>query len=177
IGAVGRGDYRRCRSVCPQQWQPVAWMPLSAVSVAAPSSSRHLAHPVCRGLVSLETVPIPRCLEPKILLVTQLQVINAAVESWLGYQFIVRATLHNAPVCEHKNRVGLFQGTQALRNHERRTAGHEFSQGLLNEEFRFHVDVRGGIVEDQEARVPRKGSRYRQTLPLAARQGDAALSH
>ena len=48
---------------------------------------------------------------------------------------------------------------------------------MLNEEFRFHVHARGGIVEDEEPRVTRKGPRHRQTLPLPAGQGDAALSH
>ena len=42
--------------------------------------------------------------------------------------------------------------------------------------LRRRVDRGGGVVEDQDARVDREGARDRDSLPLAARERDAALA-
>jgi len=116
----------------------------------------------------LVLVSVTRSIEPKILLITELQVVNAPIETWLPYQLVVRTVLHDAPRCEHQNGVSMLQGAQPLRNDKRGAAGHEFRESLLNEVFGFHVHTRRRIIEDEQTRVTHKGPRNRNALALPA---------
>ena len=106
-------------------------------------------------------VSIMRGIEPKIFLITELQVVNAPIETWLHYQLGVRAVLHDAPLFEHQNGVSMLQGAQPLRNDKRGAAGHELRESLLNEKFGFHVHTRRRIIEDEQTLVTRTGPRNR----------------
>ena len=54
--------------------------------------------------------------------------------------------------------------------------GQQPAQAVLDPRLGVHVDVRGGLVEDQDARVGRRGARERHQLALAGRQVAAALA-
>src|SRR5207253_9098696 len=49
-------------------------------------------------------------------------------------------------------------------------------QRALDQDLRWAVDVRGRLVEDQDARVRQEGARDRDQLPLACRKSGAALA-
>ena len=53
---------------------------------------------------------------------------------------------------------------------------HDRLEGLLDQQLRLGVDVRGGLVEDQDARVAQDGAGERDALPLAAARARAALA-
>src|SRR5438128_8430754 len=168
-GGARRGHCRLSRNVSLLQRYLMAWTTAPAGCVDISSWRRHRGHPARGGsMIDLTCVAVARGIEPKILLVAQLQVVDTTVETWLRHQLVMRAALHNVSVFEHQNRVSLLQGAQPLCNHKRGAAGHECCEGLLNEILGFHVHTRGRVIEDQQARVARKGPRHRYALPLAA---------
>ena len=62
--------------------------------------------------------------------------IGAAAREQLG----VRALLHQPARIEHYNQIGLFNGRQAMRNDERGSALHQFTERILDDAFRFAIE-------------------------------------
>jgi hypothetical protein len=54
---------------------------------------------------------------------------------------------------------------------------HEPGERLLDEELALGVEVRGGLVEDQDGRVSQERASDGESLGLAARQPDPAFAH
>src|SRR3954468_15308159 len=75
-----------------------------------------------------------------------------------------RPALDDAAVLQHDDLVGVFDRRQAMRDHERRAVAHEFQQRFLESPFRFVVERRRGLVEDQDGRVLEQGARDRDAL-------------
>jgi hypothetical protein len=62
-----------------------------------------------------------------------------------------------------------------MRDHEGGAAGEERAKRALDLALGTDVDRRGGLVEDQDARVGEKRPRERDELALAEREAAAAL--
>src|SRR5438128_1164879 len=108
-GGARRGRCRLSRNDSLLQRHLMAWTTAPAGCVDTSSWRRYRGHPAWgRSMIDLTCVAVARGIEPKILLVAQLQVVDTAVETWLCHQLIMRAALHNVPVCEHQNRVSLL---------------------------------------------------------------------
>src|SRR5262249_50443413 len=60
---------------------------------------------------------------------------------------------------------------------ERRTALPERLEAVLNQRFALAVQARGGLVEDQNARIGENRPRDRDALTLTARKAYAALAN
>ena len=73
-------------------------------------------------------------------------------------------------------RVAWRYGRQPVRHHHRRAAAHEPRERLLHEGLGFAIERRGGLVQDEDARIADEGPGHGQTLPLTARQARAALA-
>src|SRR5437899_9918140 len=99
--------------------------------------------------------------------------VEAAPREQLG----VRAGFDHAAVVEDDDGVGPAHGGQAMRDHQRRAVLLETIEGGADGRLADRVQVRGGLVEDQDRRVLQERARDREALPLAARQPRAALAH
>ena len=64
-----------------------------------------------------------------------------------------------------------------MRDDDRGPVGREFGQRLANAVFGGRIHRRGGIVEDDDARLGQDATRNRKALALPARQGYAALTY
>ena len=88
----------------------------------------------------------------------------------------MRAVVEQAAALEHGDLVGERDRRQAVGDDERRAARHDLLQRALDLLLGRRVDGRGGVVEDQDARVGEQRAGDRDALALAARQRQAALA-
>ncbi len=63
-----------------------------------------------------------------------------------------------------------------MRDHEGGAAGHDLAERGLDPVLGGGVDARGGVVEDQDARLGDQGARDRDALALAAAEREPALA-
>ena len=77
---------------------------------------------------------------------------------------------------EHGDPVRAHDGRQPVRDHDRRAARQQRPQPSLDRGLGVHVDVRGRLVQHQDARVGDQRPRQRDQLPLPGRQPAAALA-
>ena len=80
------------------------------------------------------------------------------------------------PALEHDDLVGQRDGGEAVGDDERRAPGHHLAQRRLDRLLRRGVDGRGGVVEDEDARVGQQRAGDGDALALAARERQAALA-
>ena len=73
--------------------------------------------------------------------------------------------------------VGAADRREPVGDDDRRAAAQQPVERLLDQDLRRPVDVRGRLVEDQDARIGEQGARDRDQLALAGREPRAALAH
>src|SRR5437868_5669732 len=88
----------------------------------------------------------------------------------------MRALLDDLAAVEHQDAIEAAHRRQPVRDHDRGPAPHQPLHRLLDQAFRFRIEARGRLVQDQHRRVRQKRPRQRHALPLAARQFDAAFA-
>src|SRR5476649_1974445 len=98
--------------------------------------------------------------------------IGAAARQQLG----VGAALDDLASLEHENLVSVYHGGETMGDDEDGAAGKQAVDCLLHESFRFGVERRRRLVENENRRVGEKGPRDREALPLTTRQPRAALA-
>ena len=86
------------------------------------------------------------------------------------------ALLDDAAAVENENAVGVHDGRQSMRDHQRRASRHCFDETFLDEGFVLRIERRCRLVEQQRWRVLENCARDRDPLPLAAGQARAALA-
>ena len=84
----------------------------------------------------------------------------------------MRAILDDAAPVEDQDPIERPHGRQAMRHHDRGAPGHQPLHRLLNQPFRFGIEARGGLVEDQDRSVGQEGAGQRDPLAFAARELD-----
>src|SRR6185503_15772452 len=105
-----------------------------------------------------------------------LAVVELAVAAAAREQLGVGAALDDAPALEHEDLVGRADGREAVRDHEGRAAAPQARERVLDVALALAVEARGGLVEDQDARLGQQRARDRDALALAAGELDAALA-
>ncbi len=102
---------------------------------------------------------------------------ESAVKPPFLHQLGVGAPLHDAAVVEHEEAVGGLDGGEPVRDDEGGASLHEPLQGLLHEGLRRGVKGRGGLVEQQQARIAQQGPGDGDALALPTAQLDPPLAH
>ena len=67
-------------------------------------------------------------------------------------QLLVRSALDDLAVLQHDDLVRVLDRGQTVRHDQHRADAPHFLQGLLDQRFRFRIDVRGRFVQDQDLR-------------------------
>ena len=88
----------------------------------------------------------------------------------------MRSLLDDAPAVDHDDLVGMADRREAVRDHERRPAGHQAVERVEDDRLGLRVDRRGRLVEDQDRRVLDERARDADALALAAGELRAALA-
>ena len=104
------------------------------------------------------------------LLVAQLQAVERGVASALAQQFVMAAGFGDRAVLDDKDAVGIDDGVQPVRDHDRRAALAETLDGALHLPLGFGIERGGGLVEQDDRRVLEQRARDRDALALAAGQ-------
>src|SRR5450755_1264476 len=68
-------------------------------------------------------------------------------------QLVVRSLLHDPAVLDHDDPPGVADRREPVGDHDRGAPGDEPAQTLLNQRLGVDVDVGGGLVEHEDARV------------------------
>src|SRR5262245_55619154 len=155
--AVARGAYHRCEARYLLALGRRAQALVVCTSPARPKfllRRDRLAH------------PLPPELEP----------VEPRVDTVLREQLGVRALLAELALVEHENAVGVEDRAQAVRDHERGAALQEPAERGLDLALGLDVHTRGGLVQDQDARIVMKRAREREDLTFAHGQERAALA-
>src|SRR5204862_2417688 len=80
----------------------------------------------------------------------------------------MRSAFDDLALLEHKNLIGIADGTQTVGDYKCRPAGHQRCESGLNEGFAFGIQAGCGFVENQDSRVRQNGARNRHSLALTA---------
>src|SRR5260370_7588331 len=81
----------------------------------------------------------------------------------------MRAALDDASGFDHQDLLRAPNGRKPVRDHERSSAAHQVAQALLNQRFGFGIEAGSSLIEDEDARVGKNGSRDGHPLLLAPR--------
>ena len=92
------------------------------------------------------------------------------------HQLLVGADLGDGSAIKHEDAVGMANRAQAVGDDKRGAAVEQSGQALLDQPFALGVEVTGGLVEDEDARVGQDGPGDGQPLALAAAESHAALA-
>lgn len=65
-----------------------------------------------------------------------------------GHEFLVGAALYDAAFVEHADKVGVFNGGEAVGYYLGGTAVHQSVEGLLHEFLALGIEGGGGLVEN-----------------------------
>ena len=77
---------------------------------------------------------------------------------------------------DHGNTIGLLHRRQAVGDHQRRAAGHQPRQSLLDQVLALGVQRAGGLVQQQDRRIGEQGAGDGQALALTAGQAEAGVA-
>jgi len=77
---------------------------------------------------------------------------SAGVITFLCKKLLVRSVLYNPSVIHDKDKVGIFNGGDAVRNDEDGTLTVELFELVLDVAFGLHIYSGGRIIENQDRR-------------------------
>ncbi len=97
-----------------------------------------------------------------------MQCVQAAVDAVAGQQLIVASDLGDAAFVDDDDAVGIAHGGEPVRDDEDRPSTHQVGERLLHDELAFRIQIRRGLVQDEDRRVLQERARDRQSLPLSA---------
>src|SRR3954470_10759033 len=106
----------------------------------------------------------------------KLLVVEPRVQSAVGEQLIVTATLDDPALLDDDDQVGAQDRRQSVGNGDRRSSLHDALDRRLDEPLGNRVERGRGLVEDEYARVLEQDPRERDPLLLATRQLVPALA-
>ena len=86
------------------------------------------------------------------------------------------ALLHDLPVPEDQDHVGVHDGAQPVGNDKGGPPPHELVHGLLDQDLGAGVHIGGGLVQNEELPVCQEGPGDGEELLLAPGDGDVVLS-
>ena len=86
------------------------------------------------------------------------------------------STLDNLTVRENQDQVCVTDGGQAVGNDERRTSFEQLVEGALDKALGARVHAGGGLVQDENARIRKRGARDGKQLALSLGEPGAAFA-
>jgi hypothetical protein len=89
----------------------------------------------------------------------------------------MRTALDDAPIVHHEDDVGLSHGGEPMRDDQRCPSVKCGGERLLHRRLALGVQVRGGLIEDHDARALEQEPSDRQTLLLTTRKAIPAIAH
>ena len=99
------------------------------------------------------------------------------IKAGICNQFFVISFLDDASILHHIDAVGVADRRKAMRDDQHGAARHQPVEGVLDEAFAFGIEGGGGLVENQDGRIPEHGARDGDALPLATGEQGAAVAH
>lgn len=106
-----------------------------------------------------------------------LHIVEFAVLTVKGYELVVSALFDDSAFADNTYSVGEAYCRQAVRHHNGCTPFHKVLDGLLHEMFRFGIESRSGLVENEYRRVFQYGTGYGEALALPAGKERAAVAY
>lgn len=106
----------------------------------------------------------------------KLQLVQGGVMPLVGEEFGVGADLGDAALVHDHNAVGVFDGGQAMGNHQRGAVLHQPVQCRLHRAFGLGVERAGSLIQNQDGGVFQQGAGDGQPLALAARQAAGPIA-
>ena len=110
------------------------------------------------------------------LLITELEVVQAAVQATRAEQLVVCAALDDPAGVEHDDLVRVPHGGEPVRDDQHRAVRHQPVDRLLDQPLRLRVQRARGLVENEDRGIPQQRPCDGDPLPLAAREPRAALA-
>jgi len=80
----------------------------------------------------------------------------------------VPAPFDDAALIQDEDLIGGLDGGEPVGDDHGGTSGQGVGQSLLDEELRFRVQMRGGLVQDHDGRVLQQAPRNREALLFPA---------
>src|SRR6267143_4295941 len=80
----------------------------------------------------------------------ELQIVQPPIHAIRREQVAVRSTLHDPPLRQHDDEVGVLHRGEQVCDDEHGAMGHEAIDRLLDEPLGLRVERAGGLVEDQD---------------------------
>src|SRR5215471_2490962 len=121
-------------------------------------------------------VPTRRRLLIGELLLDLLDAPEASVETTGLEELGVRALLHQPPLVEDDNLVGLLGNPQPMRHDERAASRHCRAKRAEDLGLLAGIDRGEDVVEDEDGRLRHERAGERDALPLAARESETTLA-
>src|SRR5215813_566661 len=145
----------------------------SALLLGAPAARR-----LCTRYFSVGHFLVPTCRRLLIgeLLLDLLDAPEASVEAAGLEELSVRALLHQPPLVQDDDLVGLLGNPQPMRHDERAASRDCRPKRAENLGLLARIDRGEDVVEDEDGRLRHERAGERDALPLAARKGEAALA-
>src|SRR5262245_57485788 len=111
------------------------------------------------------------------LLLLELQPIERGVTATFAEQFVMAAALDDGAGLDHQDAVGVHDGGEAVGDYDGGAPFAEFGERLLDVTLGFRIERGGGLVEQDDRRIPDQRARDRDALALAARQFEAVFAN
>ncbi len=99
-----------------------------------------------------------------------LQGVQLMVTALLMEQLLMRSLLNDLALRKQDDVVGVLDGGKPVGDHQHSADVLHFFQGVLNEHFRFGIDVGSGFVQDHHAGLMDNGTGKAEQLPLTGRE-------
>src|SRR6478736_6819973 len=155
----------------------------SATSTSAVARPSPRAPPVtmktrsvsCRSIVP--TIAVGSAGDDLGPLLAELGRMERGVEPAGGEQLGVGALLHDAAVVEDEDQVGVADGGEPVRDHQRRTSLERGVERLLDCGLGLAVEVGRGLVEHHDGRRLEQEAGDREPLPLSPAEPVAPVAH
>ena len=109
-------------------------------------------------------------------LLSQLQAIERGVAAALAQQLVVPAGFDHRAVLDHQDAVGMHDGGQPVRDHQRGAALAQFGDRLLHVALGFGIERSGRLVEQDDRRILDQRARDLDALALPAGELQAVLA-
>ena len=109
------------------------------------------------------------------LLLLELEGIEVVVTALLRQQLLVVTLLDDLSVGQQDDIIGMLDGGKAMGHDQHGADVLHLFQGVLDQHFRFGVDVGGGLVQDHDAGLMDDGTGKAQQLPLTGGEVIATL--
>ena len=92
------------------------------------------------------------------LLFIILQCIELVISALFVQQLLMIALLQNFSVRKQNNIIGMLNGGKSVSYHQHSTDVLHFFQGILDQHFRFRIDVGGCLIQNHYGRLVDNGT-------------------